>query len=88
VKHHIIDMRLNASGVRNTARVLHISTDTVLNELRKKEAVLEPVNTTLLRAYGQKTGTRSQRGDSAKGYEPKNRHNAGQGCPLVVHSTL
>jgi transposase-like protein len=49
VKHTIIDMSLNASGVRDTARVLHISTDTVLNELRKKEAVLESVNTALLR---------------------------------------
>src|SRR3954463_6833879 len=49
VKHQIIDMSLNASGVRDTARVLHISTDTVLRELRKKEAALESVNTALLR---------------------------------------
>jgi len=49
VKHTIIDMSLNASGVRDTARVLHISTDTVLNEIRKKEAVLESVDTALLR---------------------------------------
>src|SRR3989475_6263004 len=40
VKHQIIDMSLNASGVRDTARVLRISTDTVLRELRKKEAAL------------------------------------------------
>ena len=43
VKQQIVDMSLNASGVRDTARVLHISTDTVLNELRKKEAALESV---------------------------------------------
>jgi insertion element IS1 protein InsB len=49
VKQQIVDMSLNASGVRDTARVLHISTDTVLNELRKKEAALESVNTALLR---------------------------------------
>jgi insertion element IS1 protein InsB len=49
VKHTIIDMSLNASGVRDTARVLRISTDTVLSALRKKEAVLESVNTALLR---------------------------------------
>jgi len=49
VKQQIIDMSLNASGVRDTARVLRISTDTVLNELKKKEAVLESVNTALLR---------------------------------------
>jgi IS1 family transposase len=48
VKQQIIDMRLNASGVRDTARVLRISTDPVLNELKKKEAVLESVNTALL----------------------------------------
>ena len=34
VKHQIIAMSLNASGVRDTARVLRISTDTVLRELR------------------------------------------------------
>ena len=49
VKHQIIDMSLNASGVRDTARVLQISTDTVLSELKKKEAALESVNTALLR---------------------------------------
>ena len=49
VKQQIIDMSLNASGVRDTARVLRISTDTVLRELRKQEATLESVNTTFLR---------------------------------------
>src|SRR2546425_9885273 len=42
-------MRLNASGSRETARVLRISTDTVLSELKKKEAALESVNSALLR---------------------------------------
>ena len=51
VKQQIIDMSLNASGVRDTARVLRISTDTVLSELRKKEAALESVNTTFLRTH-------------------------------------
>jgi insertion element IS1 protein InsB len=45
----IIDMSLNARGVCDTARVLRISPDTVLSELRRKEANLESVNTTLLR---------------------------------------
>ena len=49
VKHQIIDMSLNASGIRDTARVLRISTDTVLRELRKKEEALESVNSALLR---------------------------------------
>ena len=35
VKQLIIDMRLNASGVRDTVRSLHISTDTVRSELKK-----------------------------------------------------
>src|SRR5437879_4891281 len=51
VKHQIIDMRLNASGVCDTARVLRISTDTVLRELRRKEAALESVNTAFLRTH-------------------------------------
>ena len=39
VKQTIIDMSLNANGIRDTARVLRISTDTVLSGIRKKEAV-------------------------------------------------
>ena len=34
-KRQIVDMALNGSGVRDTARVLGISTDTVINELKK-----------------------------------------------------
>jgi IS1 family transposase/transposase-like protein len=49
VKHQIIDMSLNASGIRDTVLVLRISTDTVLSELKKKEATLESVNSALLR---------------------------------------
>ena len=45
VKQQIIDMSLNASGVRDTARSLHISPTTVLSALKKKEAGLESVNT-------------------------------------------
>ena len=48
VKELIIDLSLNASGVRETARSLHISTNTVLSELKKKEPGLESVNTALL----------------------------------------
>ena len=36
VKQQIIDMALNGSGVRDTARVLGVSTRTVLNELKKR----------------------------------------------------
>lgn len=37
VKKKIIEMALNGSGVRDTARVLGISTRTVINELKKKK---------------------------------------------------
>jgi transposase-like protein len=36
IKEQIIDMALNGNGIRDTARVLGISTDTVMNELKKK----------------------------------------------------
>lgn len=38
VKRQIIDLALNGSGIRDTARVLGISTDTVLSELKKRSA--------------------------------------------------
>ena len=38
---------MNASGIRDTARVLHVSPTTVINEL-KKESELQPVNHVLL----------------------------------------
>jgi IS1 family transposase len=49
VKQQIMAMSLHASGVRDTARVLHISPDTVLRELRPKEATLASVTTACLR---------------------------------------
>jgi transposase-like protein len=36
IKEQIIDMALNGSGIRDTARVLKISPTTVLKELKKK----------------------------------------------------
>ena len=35
VKEQIVEMALNASGIRDTARVLHISPNTVMAELKK-----------------------------------------------------
>src|SRR5207302_6481270 len=35
VKQQIVDMAMNASGSRDTARVLHVSPTTVINELKK-----------------------------------------------------
>lgn len=39
VKKQIIDMALNGSGIRDTARVLEISPNTVISELKKKNLV-------------------------------------------------
>jgi transposase-like protein len=39
VKRRMIDMALNGSGIRDTARVLRISKDTVLSELKKKQVL-------------------------------------------------
>ena len=36
VKQKIVDMSLNGSGVRDISRVLHVSTATVIQELKKK----------------------------------------------------
>lgn len=36
VKEQIVEMALNGSGVRDTARVLGVSTRTVVNELKKR----------------------------------------------------
>lgn len=38
VKNQIIDMTLNGSGIRDTARVLTISTETVMSEIKKNKA--------------------------------------------------
>ncbi len=37
VKRQIIEMAMNASGIRDTARVLHVSPTTVLKELKKRK---------------------------------------------------
>jgi transposase-like protein len=36
IKEKIVEMAMNASGIRDTARVLHVSPSTVINELKKK----------------------------------------------------
>src|SRR2546427_9470663 len=48
VKQQIVEMAMNASGIRDTARVLHVSTNTVMTELKKKESTLQHVNQPLL----------------------------------------
>ena len=36
VKQQIVDMAMNASGIRDTARVLHVSPTTVIKELKNR----------------------------------------------------
>jgi len=50
VKQQIIDMAMNASGIRDTARVLHVSPTTVIKNTEKKRAELQPVNHAVLRS--------------------------------------
>jgi transposase-like protein len=40
VKEQIVEMAMNASGIRDTARVLHVSTNTVMKELKKRNLTL------------------------------------------------
>jgi transposase-like protein len=47
-------MAMNASGIRDTARVLHVSTNTVMTEIKKKEPELEQVNHAVLRLLNPK----------------------------------
>ena len=43
VKRQAVDMAVNGSGIRDTARVLEISKDTVLSELKKRKTSLSPL---------------------------------------------
>jgi transposase-like protein len=36
IKEQMVEMALNASGIRDTARVLHVSPTTVIKELKKR----------------------------------------------------
>ena len=42
IKRKIIDMAINGSGIRDTARVLKISPNSVIQEIKKKPAQLNP----------------------------------------------
>ncbi len=39
IKQKIIDMALNGSGIRDTARVLGVSMNTVMSEIKKRKPV-------------------------------------------------
>jgi transposase-like protein len=36
IKEQMVEMAMNASGIRDTARVLHVSSTTVIKELKKR----------------------------------------------------
>jgi transposase-like protein len=42
VKQQIVEMAMNASGIRDTARVLHVSPTTVIHELKKRNLKASP----------------------------------------------
>ncbi len=48
INQHIVDMALNGSGIRDTARVLGISQNKVIETLKKKESELHSINLNLL----------------------------------------
>src|SRR5947208_13327666 len=48
VKQRIVDMALNGSGIRDTARVLGVSPTTVIDTIKKKEPLIQQTNERLL----------------------------------------
>src|SRR5262245_66556273 len=44
IKQQIVDMAMNGSGIRDTARVLHVSPTTVIKELKKTGPEFTPEN--------------------------------------------
>ena len=90
IKQQVMDMRLNASGVRDTARVVQISTRTVLNELKKKGRHSHP---SIHRSETYSTHT-LWRSSSAVGTRPKStqcgpwwarrRSRDGSGIPVII----
>ena len=53
IKEQIIDMAINGSGIRDTARVLKIDKHTVISTLKKKKKVLS-ISIPILRLENQK----------------------------------
>jgi IS1 family transposase len=48
ITQQLVDMAMNASGMRDTARVLPVSPTTVIKELKKNEPELQPVHQNVL----------------------------------------
>jgi IS1 family transposase/transposase-like protein len=56
IRHQVVDMAINGSGIRDTARVLRISPTTVIAVL-KKASTLQPTNRALVPPLCSRTGT-------------------------------
>jgi hypothetical protein len=86
-------MRLNANRRCDTARVLRISTDTVLRELKKKETALESVNSAWLRTVNpdemivnvEQAGAAEL--DEMWSFVGKKATSTGCGMPLLIRGT-
>jgi IS1 family transposase len=53
IKEQVVDMAINSSGIRDTARVLKINKNTVISTLKRKEASLVQVNPLFLPNTGR-----------------------------------
>ncbi len=54
LKEEIIDMTLNASGIRDISRVKKISPETVMNEIKKQETSIVKVNQQVINEINKK----------------------------------
>ena len=73
VKEQFVEMALNASGIRDTARVLHVSTNTVMTELKKTRAAksaggsLPPASRDRRRDHGESADEESAADGGSRG---------------------
>ncbi len=61
VKKQVLDMAINGSGIRDTARVLNIPRTTILNTLKKKEKNLVQVNPDFFNHHSKNRGKSQSR---------------------------
>jgi transposase-like protein/IS1 family transposase len=61
IKAQVVEMAINSSGIRDTARVLKINKNTVISTLKKKASALVQVNPLYLKNAGQPREVRLER---------------------------
>ena len=66
IKQMILDMTMNGSGIRDISRVLSISKDTVLSEIKKISADVHLVNFKALESIGSNDKVRLERVEDAE----------------------